>query len=125
LKQSGDWSAASGYDAMMSLLKSKPDIDAVFVSNDSMSLGALQAAAVFGRSVPDELAIVGFDDIPESAFFTPPLTTVRQDVLEVGCSAVSLLNQHLRSRRKELAPTDRSLIVEPELVVRQSSGRLL
>jgi LacI family transcriptional regulator len=125
MKENGDWTAASGYTAMMKLLERAPEMEAVFVSNDSMALGALQAAAVSGRSVPQELAVVGFDDIPESAYFTPPLTTVRQDVLEVGCRAVSLLYQHLQARRNGELLSAQAAILEPELIVRQSSFRAL
>jgi LacI family transcriptional regulator len=119
----GDWTAASGYEAMMKLLDRVPDLEAVFASNDSMALGALQAAASSGRSVPQDLAVVGFDDIPESAYFSPPLTTVRQDLLELGCQAVSLLHQHLQARRKEEALPAQVAMIEPGLIVRQSSLR--
>lgn len=123
LKEIGDWTARSGYKAMIKLLEHVPDLEAVFVSNDSMAMGALQAAAVCGRSVPEDLAVVGFDDIPESAYFTPPLTTVRQDLLEVGCQAVSLLNQQLQARQNEELISAQATLLEPELVVRQSSFR--
>lgn len=121
LKEYGDWTAASGYKAMMKLLERVPDLEAIFVSNDSMALGALQAAASRGRSVPGDLAIVGFDDIPESSYFTPPLTTVRQDLLELGCQAVSLLNKHLQAYRKEEPHQAQVSIMEPRLIVRESS----
>jgi LacI family transcriptional regulator len=119
----GDWTAASGHRAMIRLLERKPDLDAVFVSNDSMALGALQAAVSHGRSVPSDLAIVGFDDIPESAYFSPPLTTVRQDLLEVGFRAVTLLNQQLQARRNDHPYVADASLVEPRLIVRQSSTR--
>jgi len=123
LKERGDWTAASGYEAMLKLLNRAPDLDAVFVSNDSMALGALQAAASCGRSVPQDLAIVGYDDIPESAYFSPSLTTVRQGLLDLGCQAVSLLNQHLLAKRREEAFTAQVATIDPQLVIRQSSLR--
>jgi LacI family transcriptional regulator len=123
LKVHGDWSAASGHKAMIELLDRVPDLEAVFISNDSMALGALQAASSCGRSVPHDLAVVGFDDIPESAYFSPPLSTVRQDLLEVGCRAVSLLNHQLEARRKDQPLTKEISIVQPQLVARQSSIR--
>jgi LacI family transcriptional regulator len=123
LKAQGNWTAASGYNAMMKLLDRAPDLEAIFVSNDSMALGALQAAASCGRSVPHDLAVVGFDDIPESAYFSPPLTTVRQGLLELGCQAVSMLNQHLQAYRKEEAVTAQVAVLEPQLIVRRSSFR--
>ncbi|MFN2143519.1 MAG: LacI family DNA-binding transcriptional regulator [Candidatus Promineifilaceae bacterium] len=121
LRERGDWTAASGHNGMVRLLQREPDLEAVFVCNDSMALGALQAALDYGRAVPDDLAIIGFDDIPESAYFTPPLTTIRQDLLEVGCRAVSLLHQQLLARRKDEALAAELSIVEPELIVRKSS----
>jgi LacI family transcriptional regulator len=121
LKEHGDWTAASGFNAMVKLLDRVPDLEAVFVSNDSMALGALRAVARCGRSVPHDLAVVGFDDIPESAYFSPPLTTVRQGLLRVGSEAVCLLNQILQARRKEEPFAAQVTITEPQLIVRQSS----
>lgn len=123
MKEEGDWTAASGYKAMTRLLDRVPDLEAIFVSNDSMALGALQAAASSGRSVPHDLAIIGFDDIPESAYFSPPLTTVRQDLLELGCQAVSLLNHQLQALRNEEILPAQVVIMEPGLIVRQSTLR--
>jgi len=123
MKVEADWTANGGHRAMIQLLQQAPDLDAVFVSNDSMALGALQAAASHGRVVPHDLAVVGFDDIPESAYFSPPLTTVKQDLLVVGFQAVRLLNQMLQAHRNK-EPVARQLsIVEPQLIVRQSSLR--
>ena len=125
MKARGDWTAASGHSSMLELLDRVPDLDAVFVCNDSMALGALQGAASRGRSVPQDLAVVGFDDIPESAFFSPPLSTIRQDLLEVGYRAVSLLNHQLQAQRNDQPLTVEISIVEPQLITRQSSIREL
>ena len=122
-KAEGDWTAASGYKAMLKLLDRVPDLEAIFISNDSMALGALQAAASTGRSVPGDLAIVGFDDIPEAAYFSPSLSTVRQDLLELGCQAVSMLNQQLEAQRNEEPLSVQAAKLEPSLIVRQSSLR--
>jgi DNA-binding LacI/PurR family transcriptional regulator len=113
---SGDWSARSGFEAGQ-VLAQIPDATAIFVANDAMALGVLRALHERGRRVPEEVAIVGFDDSPESAYFIPPLTTVRQDFQRVGRAAVQLLLEQLRtgtSRR------DRVLI-DPELICRESS----
>lgn len=123
LKETGDWTAASGYRAMMKLLDRIPDLEAVFVCNDSMALGALQAASNRGRSVPRDLAIVGFDNIPESAYFSPPLTTINQDLLEVGRQAVILLNQDLRASNREEPMKAHAHNIKPQLVIRKSSLR--
>ena len=79
-----DFSVAGGRAAMFTLLDRAPDTDGVFVANDLMALGALQAAAERGRRVPDDLAVIGFDDIPLAATSAPPLTTVRQPMAEMG-----------------------------------------
>lgn len=123
LREEGDWTAASGYGAMMKLLRRATDLDAVFVANDSMALGALQAAAQFGLTVPQDLAVVGFDDIPESAYFSPSLTTIRQDLLELGCQAVALLNGQLLAQRNGKPADPQHIILEPHLIIRRSSVR--
>jgi DNA-binding LacI/PurR family transcriptional regulator len=79
-----DFSIAGGRAAMIELLADAPDVDGVFVANDLMALGALQAAAELGRRVPEDVAVVGFDDLPMAATSAPPLTTVRQPMTEMG-----------------------------------------
>jgi DNA-binding LacI/PurR family transcriptional regulator len=86
----GDWSARSGYEIGHQLVD-MPEVTAVFSANDQMALGLLRAFAERGRSVPEEISVVGFDDIPEAAYFRPPLTTVRQDFGELGRRALHLL----------------------------------
>lgn len=118
----GDWTAASGERALDTLLKQQPDVDAVFACNDQMALGALQAARNLGRRVPDDLAVVGFDDRPEAAFFWPPLTTVRQDLVDLGRRAVSELHRMIQSTHEgSPVPTSSALLLQPQLVVRESS----
>lgn len=112
----GDWSAQSGYEAGL-LIADDPDITAVFVANDAMALGLLKALHERGRQVPEEVSVVGFDDVPEAAFYWPGLTTVRQDFTELGTRAVELA---LRALEGE---ADASLdLVRPELVVRASTA---
>jgi len=118
----GDWTAASGEQGMRKLLEQQPDVDAVFACNDQMALGALGVAHQLGRGVPRDLAIVGFDNIPESAYFWPPLTTVYQQLVDVGRIAVQVLHKLVEARRRsedgvELAAT----VLKPELVIRASS----
>jgi len=108
---------------MSKLLDRVPGLEAVFVSNDSMALGALQAVAGFGRSVPEDLAVVGFDNIPESVYFSPALTTVKQGLRDIGGQAVRFLDHQLKTARNEEALTAQVAIVEPQLIVRQSPMR--
>ena len=69
---------------MRRLLVWAPDVDAVFAANDLMAFGALAVLAAAGRRVPDDVAVVGFDDVPEATLSEPPLTTVRQPIEEMG-----------------------------------------
>ena len=73
-----DWSAASGYRAGQMLAR-MPEVTAIFAANDHLALGILRAMSERGRRVPHDVSVVGFDDVPEAAYFIPPLTTVRPD----------------------------------------------
>jgi LacI family transcriptional regulator len=120
----GNWSSASGAQAAEELLAHYPEMDAIFVSNDQMALGVLQGACAKGPRVPQDLGIVGFDDIPESAFYWPPLTTVQQDQYNVARVAVEEIIKIIESSWQGLEPLPaRSIMLTPTLVVRQSSLR--
>ena len=112
----GDWSPRSGYEVGRRLAED-PEVTAVFVANDQMALGVLRALHERGRSIPREISIVGFDDIPEAQYFTPPLTTVRQDFGEMGRSSLRLLLDLMQSGQ----PPSR-LTIAPELIVRRSTA---
>ncbi|WP_079051331.1 MULTISPECIES: LacI family DNA-binding transcriptional regulator [Streptomyces] len=114
----GDWSAESGYAAGLSLA-GEPDCTAVFVANDQMALGLLRALHERGRSVPGDISVVGFDDLPEAAFFVPPLTTVHQDFAEVGRRCVQNVLRQVRTRGGARPGTD---LVPTRLVVRGSTA---
>lgn len=119
----GDWSARSGYSAMHRLLADDPDLTAVFAANDQMALGALRALDEAGRRVPEDVSIVGFDDVPEAEFFRPPLTTVRQRFAEEGGLAVALLLDIIRPDDSADHPTAApDTLVPTELLVRNSSA---
>lgn len=117
----GDWSAHAGYQ-VGSRLADDREVSAVFVSNDQMALGVLRAMHEVGRRIPEEVSIVGFDDIPEAPFFTPPLTTVRQDFGEVGNRSLLVLVQAIAAFDARQAPPEGSLVA-PELIVRASTLR--
>lgn len=112
----GDWSAASGHRAGM-LIAEDPDVTAVFAGNDPMALGILKALHERGRRVPEDVSVVGFDDVPESAYYWPPLTTVTQDFAELGRRALALALAAVRE--EDIAPVE---LIVPTLVVRSSSG---
>jgi len=110
----GDWSARSGYEAGQRIA-ARNDVTAVFCANDQMAIGLLLSLSEAGRSVPGDISVVGFDDIPEAAYLIPPLTTVRQDFTAVGRRAIEILRAAIAG-----TPTPDRFIA-PELVVRASS----
>ncbi|MFN2270408.1 MAG: LacI family DNA-binding transcriptional regulator [Anaerolineae bacterium] len=117
----GNWSANSGESGLTQLLTKHPEIDGVFVCNDRMALGTLRAARRLGRRVPEDLAIVGFDDTPDAAYYCPPLTTVRQDMVELGRRAVRELGKVIEASRGSEPFSPETIILQPELAVRESS----
>jgi LacI family transcriptional regulator len=122
----GNWSSASGVQAVERLFEQYPEMDSIFVANDQMALGVIQAACQKGLRIPDELAIVGFDDIPESAFFCPSLTTVQQDQHAMGRVAVEETIKMIEAGWQGLELVEpKSMLLAPTLVVRQSSLRSL
>jgi LacI family transcriptional regulator len=120
----GDWTAASGEQGLGMLLNQEPDIDAVFACSDQIALGALSTAHRLALLIPQDLAIVGFDNIPESACFWPPLTTVYQQLIDVGRIAVQTLHRMIEANRQLRTPDEATItLVKPELIVRGSSLR--
>jgi len=116
----GDWSPASGYRVGLQLAGDL-EVTAIFVANDQMALGVLRALHERGREIPREVSIVGFDDIPEAQYFTPPLTTVRQDFGEMGRSSLRLLLELIQDTGQQ----PQRVTIAPELVVRRSTAPAL
>ena len=117
----GNWSSASGEQAFGQLMQKFPDLDAVFVANDQMSLGVLREAIRRGIRVPEQLAVIGFDNIPESAYFYPSLTTIYQDLQLLGEQAVQIIVEMIQARQENRSVMARSRFIQPSLVVRESS----
>lgn len=113
----GDWSPQSGYLAGWELLHDPDPVGAVLVANDQMALGVLRAFSEAGVAVPDDVRVVGFDDIPEAAYFCPPLTTVRQDFIALGKQTFGQLLSRIEGQR-----VAQRAVVPAELIVRESTG---
>ncbi|MEU9646562.1 LacI family DNA-binding transcriptional regulator [Streptomyces sp. NPDC048188] len=113
----GDWSARSGYRAGLELA-ARAECTAVFAANDQMALGLLRALHEHGRRVPEDVSVIGFDDIAEAGSFLPPLTTVHQDFAEVGRLCVRAV---LRTMR-EAGPHRGTTLVPTRLVTRASTA---
>lgn len=88
----GDWTARSGYEIGRALIEHRDalDVSALFVGNDQMAMGVCRALIEAGLSVPRDVSVVGFDDLPEAGYYTPPLTTIRQDLQQLGAQAARL-----------------------------------
>jgi DNA-binding LacI/PurR family transcriptional regulator len=112
----GDWSAASGFEAGRAIA-TDTGVTAVFAGNDQMALGVLHALHEAGRRVPDDVSVVGFDDIPEAAFLTPALTTVHQDFADVGARAITVLMAAIHGESATPVP-----LLSPPLVIRGSTA---
>ncbi|GAB3572974.1 LacI family DNA-binding transcriptional regulator [Leifsonia lichenia] len=121
----GDWTSASGARIGAALLAGEGgrDVTAVFSSNDQMALGLLHALRTVGRRVPEDVSVVGFDDIPEAAYFAPPLTTVRQDFAELGRRCVARLLAEIDAPAAAPAPAAAAPApIAPTLVLRASTS---
>jgi LacI family transcriptional regulator len=116
LVENGDFTAASGAEAMRRLLQREASIDGLFAANDQMAMGALSALAEAGRRVPDEVAVVGFDDDRYAATSMPPLTTVRQPASQMGAEMAGKLIRLIEGDTVEA-----ETILPTELVIRTSA----
>ncbi len=114
----GDWSARSGHEAVARLLTSTQPFTGLLTANDQMALGALLALHEAGLHVPEDVSVIGFDDVPESAFYIPPLTTVHQDFAALGHKSLEQLLAMIEM--PEYAP--RLQIVPTQLIVRRSTA---
>ena len=112
----GDWGAASGFEAGLTLAK-RDDVTAVFASNDQMALGAMRALQENGRRIPEDVSVIGFDDIPEAGYLLPPLTTIRPAHQEVGRRCLAMILELIDGG----SPASEQ-VVAAELVVRRSTA---
>lgn len=115
----GDFTENGGYYAAKQLLENK-NMDAIFVASDTMATGALRALREESFSVPDDIAVVGFDDLPPSRSAVPPLTTIRQPIRRFGIKAVDILTDIILNGDDP----PRQVVLGTELVVRESCGSI-
>ena len=113
----GDFGQASGIAATERLLAAEPELDAVFAADDPMAFGALRVLRQHGRRVPDDVAVIGFDDSADAPLADPPLTTVHQSPEEMGREMARLLVSRIRGETVD----DPVVIMRPHLVVRESA----
>lgn len=121
VKQAPHFTVECGYDAAKTLLEHKGKFTSVFCANDLLAFGAIQALEQDGIDVPQDIAVVGFDDIEPASFFKPALTTVRQPIREMGITLVDLLIEAI-DHADGAAPPSKNIVFPMELVVRESCG---
>jgi DNA-binding LacI/PurR family transcriptional regulator len=117
----GHHSSEGAYELMMKLLSQRKDITAVFAANDAMAFGAIRAVFTAGLRVPDDISIIGFDNVDLAGIIRPPLTTVHQPKYEMGCAAVEIL---LRQSARPDSSMPEHRLLEVKLVVRESTRAL-
>ena len=118
LVKQGDFTFNGGYLAMKKFFQEKSSIRAIFASNDIMAIGAMVAIKEQGLKIPEDIALVGYDDIPEASYTTPSLTTIKLPKIELGKIAVEILVNHLNGKKQVALKK----VLSTELVVRQSCG---
>ena len=115
----GNWSSGSGQLAFRRLIAENPDIDAVFAGNDQMALGVLREASDRGIRIPEDLAVIGFDGVPEADQFTPSLTTIAQPLAAIGSSAVDRLLREIEGDDDAVPGAD--IVMPTQLLIRESA----
>jgi LacI family transcriptional regulator len=118
----GNWSSSSGESAFAELIQKFPEMDAVFASNDQMALAVLHYTYVHGIRVPQDLAVVGFDNLAESAYYSPSLTTVIQPLRELGILAVKTLLAQIEGADDGFS--GKTIVLKTELLVRESTPKI-
>jgi DNA-binding LacI/PurR family transcriptional regulator len=114
----GDFTSAGGQAAAAQLLARRPDVDAIFAASDMAAIGAIRALQAAGRRVGDDVAVVGFDDIPAAAEHLPPLTTVRQPIADLGTAMTRLLLARIEGSEDDLP---HRTVLPVELVRRETA----
>ena len=117
----GDWSATSGFQAVQHFLRNNIKFSAIFAQNDRMAVGAIRALRDAGKFVPQDVSVIGTDDMPLASYFDPPLTTILQDTYRMGREAANLLIKDIEQPETAC----QSLLIEPALIVRQSTNRFI
>jgi DNA-binding LacI/PurR family transcriptional regulator len=118
--RNNSWTPELGYPLVRDLLAKKPSLTAIFCFNDVSAIGAIRAIVDAGLRCPDDISVIGFDDIASAAFSTPSLTTIRQPLISMGETAVQVLLKRIQ-KSHDVAPN--LLMFEPQLIVRESTAQ--
>jgi LacI family transcriptional regulator len=118
---SGNWSSSSGEKAFQLLLENYPEVDGVFAGNDQMALAVLHVANERGIKVPQQIKVIGFDDLAETPYYSPSLSTIRQDLRSLGIMAVKKVIEMVNGAENPAESLPDTLILKPQLVMRRST----
>ena len=118
--EASGWFCEAGYLKMLDVLRCAPDLTALFAASDRLAIGAMRAITEQGKKVPEDISVIGVDDIEVSAYQNPPLTTIRQSFADLGLKAVSILFEIISGAKDK----DRQVMIVPKLVVRESTRKL-
>jgi DNA-binding LacI/PurR family transcriptional regulator len=113
----GDWTVPTGYEIGRNIELDSTKVTAIFAANDQLALGLMRALRQRGYAIPERISIIGFDDVPEAAYYEPPLTTMRPDFAELGRVAMEMMLGKINSEKTLRADT-----LVPELIVRESTA---
>lgn len=119
--RTNSWSPELGYPVVRDLLRSRQDFSAIFCFNDIAAIGAIRAIADAGLRCPEDISVIGFDDIASAAYYTPRLTTIRQPLRRMGEMAAQTLLKRIQNAKEAFPDT---IMFEPELMVRESTARV-
>lgn len=119
----GNWSSSSGREVCWKLFEKFPEMDAIFAANDQMALGALSVVHERGLNVPDDFGVIGFDNIAESEYFWPALTTMQHNQHQIGALAVNEIIRIIEAIRNKQNPEYKSIILTPNILIRKSTLR--
>jgi LacI family transcriptional regulator len=122
LVKPGNFRFQSGVDAAEELLRQKLPPTAIFSANDEMAAGVVAAAHRLGISIPGNLSVAGFDDVPFASITWPALTTIRQPIIEMAARAAELLLDQIQSKTKGLPSGSSSILFPYEIIIRESTG---
>jgi DNA-binding LacI/PurR family transcriptional regulator len=122
VERCSDWGPESGRAAAARLLQAKPSFTAIFAQSDLLALGAITELRAQGLRVPEDVSVVGFDDIPVASFVDPPLTTIRQPMRQVGARAVTVLLDKIAAVRSHATSRPGRHLLRADLVVRHSTA---
>ena len=114
----GDWTVPTGYEIGRNLDLDSSKVTAIFAANDHLALGLMRALRQRGYAIPERVSIIGFDDVPEAAYYEPPLTTMRPDFAELGRVAMEMMLGHINREETLTADT-----LVPELIARESTAK--